>query len=369
MASWPAVIGPVAEEGTCYVRPHQFAEAFRRHGPRGHAWRFHDAWTTYCPSRRLTYKNYERLGATSVEDFWTIMTQARLAGLAPPTSLGGLFTETRFLPFPRPSVIAPFLDASFGGWQEAFRRGDYHGHVYHYDLRKAYRWAACAGLPDLRTAYLTRAWDAPRAIYLVQVPAGAIPYRRAPGVAIVTSEERDALRLQDARCRVLYGVAFCEELDLGEHFAAIDTRFPSLAARISRSFWGLWNTRAAPLHVTFAHGERSRQMRNPFYNPIWSAWVTSRVKLRLATFRRVALHAYVDALLTTERLPEGEDVGAWKLVDEYPAGVWVRAPGVWGSGTRIIKHVGRPALEDGDAEGVPAWVTEAWEPIAEDGGR
>src|SRR3990167_1495156 len=185
-----------ALEGTCYVRTPDFPAAFRRHGPRGHAWRFHDAWTTYCPNRRVTYKSYDRLGAATADEFWSIMACAKAAGCDPPTSLGSLFTATgQRIPFPRSSVIAPFLGASFGGWQEALRRGDFRGHVYHYDLRKAYRWAACAGLPELRTAYPTKEWDAPRAIYLVQVPAGAIPYRRTPGVAIVTSEERDALRL------------------------------------------------------------------------------------------------------------------------------------------------------------------------------
>jgi hypothetical protein len=336
--------------GTCYVPAARLPDCIARHRT-GQAWRYgapdKRVWTTYCPNRRLSYKSLKRLDVRDESEFWTVMHAAQAANLAPPSSLADLFHSVYRLPFPRVSVLAPFKNFVFGGWQAALRRGEYRGRVWQYDLNSAYRWAACAGLPNLRGAYRTERFDHPSAVYLLRLPAGALPYRRSPGPALVTSEERDAFGLRGVSgIQFLYGVAFRgEPVDLTPTFAELDARFPAVSKKIGRAFWGMWNTRNAPEQVAFKSGT-ARLMKNPFYNPIYSAIITSRVKLRMLPFLRYALHVYVDSVHLTEPIiTPSSDVGGWKLSGEWN-GVFIHAPGVWGSGEHYIKRAGHHAVRE-----------------------
>jgi hypothetical protein len=339
---WPAwYLSDAPTEGTCYLRPGDMPRMIERHSPRGQAWRYRNKWSTYIPSKRLAYKTLDRLQPSSPEDFWTIMKGAEKAGMNPPTSFADMFMHHYRVKMPRISVVAPFMGRTFGGWQEAVRRGQHAGRVYHYDLNSAYRWAACAGLPDLKTAYPTMDYTLPCAVYMVRAHAGDIPWSRYTGLHMVTSEERDALDLQAVK--VLYGVGFSRMVDLASVFAGLDEQFPYASKRISRAFWGMWNTREAPEQVSFKQGERARQMRNPFYNPIWSAFVTSRVKIRMHVHRRTVLQYFVDAVHTTEPIETGTGIGEWKEVGQYD-NFWLRAPGQWGDGEYTLKYTGRGSV-------------------------
>lgn len=349
MGHWPAWYRTAEPaRGTCYIPAHDFPRTIARHGHHGSAWTYHKKWTTYCPNRSVSFKAVDRLAVESEAEFWEVMHNAQAAGIDPPTSYADLFSSCYRAPLPRVSVCAPFIGLRFGGWQEALRRGPARGTVYQYDLNSAYRWAATRGLPDLRTATPTWDFHDPYACYLVdQVPVGAIPYRRVPPTAVhlVTSEERDALGLQNVRgLRIRRGFSFGANCDLGPAFEKIDRVFPrALAKRIGRAFWGAWNTRNAPEVVTWKSGEKRRLMRNPFHNPIWSAFITSRVKLRMNLHRTRALHVFVDSVHVMEQLPTGDEVGDWKLVGEY-RNFWCRAPGQWGDGKYTIKYTGRGSI-------------------------
>lgn len=348
--SWPAwykTLEPV--EGTCYIRPHDFPQALGRHDRRGQAWKYQDRWTTYCPNRRVSYKAIDRLSPESEDEFWSIMHAAKDAGLNPPTSYAELFLSCYRAPMPRVTVRSPFLGFRFGGWQEAFRRGPASGTVYHYDLNKAYRWSASCGLPDLRTARPTWDFSCPSAVYLVTgLKVGSIPYRRVPpGIPqMVTSEERDALGLLDQgrNIGIIRGYRFSDTISLQDTFTQLDKKFsPAIVSRISRAFWGMWNTRTAPEILSWKHGEKIRQMRNPWFNPVWSAFITSRVKLRLNVFHGRMLHCFVDSVHVTDELPTGEAPGEWRLVGTYK-NYWCRAPGQWGDGSYTLKHTGRGSV-------------------------
>jgi hypothetical protein len=340
---WPAWFGGESKAGTVYLRGYEFPERMSKHKPAGQAWRYRGKWTTYVPNRDLAYKNIDRLKPKDEEDFWRIMREAKQADLsAPPTSAADLFLSVYRERLPRGSLLRAFRPFRFGGWQQVIRHGEHKGKVYHYDLNSAYRWAACGGLPNLRTAYYTRDFTKESAVYLVALKHGVLPYRRAPGLALITSEERDFFKLH-GECWPLYGVAFRSSVDLTPTFAKIDTQFPTMAKRISQSFWGMWNTREAPEQVTFKRGERAREMHNPFFNPIWSAFVTSRVKMRLAVYLPHALHVFVDAMHLTVPVPTDGRVGGWKLVGEYDS-AWFRAPGQWGTGEYVMRHCGRGSI-------------------------
>jgi len=346
---WPAWYRTLdVSRGTCYIPSYEFPRAIERHARGGSAWRYQHQWTTYCPNRKVAFKAIDRLGLETESEFWSLMHAAQESGLAPPTSYANLFLSCYRAPMPRVSVIAPFVGFRFGGWQEAFRRGSARGPVYQYDLNKAYRWSASRGMPDLRDATPTWDFSAPSAVYLVRdVPVGAIPYRRVPtsSVHLITSEERDALGLEQVSgITVLRGFRFTRMIDLSETFAELDRKFPApIVARICRAFWGMWNTTTAPEIVTWKSGERTRTMRNPWYNPIWSAFITSRVKLRLNLHRGRMLHCFVDSVHVTDELETGDQPGDWRHVGTYQK-FWCRAPGQWGDGDYTLKYTGRGSV-------------------------
>jgi hypothetical protein len=325
-------------EGTSYLAPQDFQRVLAKCKYAGQAWKHKHQWTTYRPSNKVAYKNLRVLQPKNQEDFWNIMRTCREAGIKPPTSFADVFLANYFPPFPRASTIAPFYGMTFGGWQEVFWRGTYWGRVYQYDLNKAYRWAACLGLPDMRTSYPTRDWRDPWAIYLVGGKEDERPYcLRGQTGQVITSEERD--RFQIMAPDIIQGIGFRKRVDLAPVFSAIDEKFPFCRDRIGRSFWGAWNTNRGPEVWTWKSGERHREMRNPMYNPVWAYFITSRVKMRLAQYRDVALHCFVDSLLTKDALPVGGLPGDFRLIQDFQT-VFIRAPGVWGSRDRLVKHCG-----------------------------
>jgi hypothetical protein len=343
---WPAWLHTTEpDHGTCYVRGSDFPAMLTRHNRGGQAWQYHKKWSTYCPNRRITYKTLDRLQPQSHEDFWQIMEAAKHADINPPTSLADLFLSIYRSPMPRITVRSAFYGLHFGGWNVAFRRGKAPGKVYQYDLNNAYRWAASCGLPDLRTAYPTRDFSAPNSIFLAyDVPVDAIPWQRVPRsyVRVITSEERDALGISEAT--VIKGFSFPETCHIAGAFREVDKFTPSIRSRVSRAFWGIWNTTRAPEVLSWKHGEKIRPMKNPWYNPIWSAYITSRVKLRINLYRSRALHCATDSVhVLGEQLPTGTEPGEWKLVGEYN-NFWCAGANRWGDGEYTIKWSGRASI-------------------------
>jgi hypothetical protein len=341
---WPAQLEdfPTAstEPGTVYCTTSLIASKLDIHHRSGQAWKFRGEWRTYLPRRHRAYKSLAGLNPKDPEDFAHIMQSAQAAGLkTPPSSFTDCFLSQFHIPLPRLSPLAPFRWASFGGWEAAFWRGAWHNPVWHYDMNKAYRWASCQGLPDTRTAYRTVRWDDEAyAVYLVELERDARPYAPTAGLHVVTSEEREAFKIRPLR--VLAGVGFRSLIDTTETWKKIDAAFPWCFTRISRVFWAAWNSARGPEVCSWKHGPSVRQMANPFHNPIWAAFVTSRVKIRIASFLPQLLHVHVDGILTKEPLPlTGPDVGDFRLLGQYPS-LWIRGVSNYGTGTAWLKHAG-----------------------------
>ena len=310
------------------------------HGKRGQGWRHRNVWTTYRPNAKIRYKNIERLHPMSEADFWAVLEECQGAGMKPPTSLAECFSALYYGTFPRKSVIARLRGKSWGGWEAAFSRGNYPGRTWLYDLNKAYRWSACEGLPDMRTAFavLDDPWDRARyGVYCVLLDDAALPYIRSQYPVWITSEELSRVR---TRPLCYYGgVGFRKMVDLRAAFTELDRRFPTATGRVSRAFWGMWNATTGPEQVSWKRGEKSRELPNPFYNPIWALVVTSRIKLRLMEYQPTMLHCFVDSMLSTVEVPTGEAPGEWKLVGTHDA-PWIKAPGHWGDRTGPVKQSG-----------------------------
>jgi len=45
-------------------------------------------------------------------------------------------------------------------------------------------------------------------------------------------------------------------------------------------------------------------------------------------------------VLCRDPLPVSSEIGGWKLVQEYPSGLWIRNTGQWGFGELTVKRMG-----------------------------
>ncbi|MGH3053368.1 MAG: hypothetical protein ACRDL7_00130, partial [Gaiellaceae bacterium] len=296
-------------------------------------------WKTYRPGGLTIYKSLEGLNPTGEEDFWNIMQSNYKVGLPPPSSFGSIFHRLFRIPWPRVSVVAPFREYKCGAWSMALERGTFREQMYHYDLNSAYRWAACQGLPILKSGKRVYDLEADNSVFAVEFQESNRPRWFTENVGMVTSEE---LQTMSIKPKLLFGVQFRDWFSFGDVFREIDTRFPWCFKRIGRAFWGRWNGETEVEQHGWARGHKMRPLSNPLHNPIWSHFITSRVKLRLLEAVKMvgAVHVQVDAVLCRDPLPVSEEVGGWKLVQEYPNGVWIFNTGQWGFGEMIVKRMG-----------------------------
>ena len=326
------------ESGVVYCRRGEINAALPRHAWRGQAWKFHRSITSYRPDQSIRYKSLASLKPESEEDFWHIMNSCRNANITPPSSFADIFFKV--CPTPRPLLSETFLlkRESYGGWQENVVKGVCRGRIYHYDIRSAYRWAACQGLPDPRSVYPVRRPDDSWFVFYGTVKNPPLYATEKP--QLWTREEVEQCRLEIDQFRIGYG--YERFLDLTPAFQQIECRFPYCFKRISRAFWGRWNTRQSVEQVSWVDGKPKITRRANFiFNPVWARVITSRVKLRIQKIMVDAqtVHIFVDSILCYEQVPTGEAVGDWVLKGEYD-GVRVWGPGIWGIGDKLVKHCG-----------------------------
>lgn len=313
-------------DGVSYIREEEFNHVIAIHQSRGWLWKFDGTPTSYAPNKKLMFKNLDRLRFDTEDQFWTFIEDVKRAEMKPPTSLSGVFVacaKRERLSWRTYAPKAPFYGRMFGPWMEQiFRGGEYTAPVFLYDINQAYRWSGTVGLPDLNSAYRTRDFREPHAIYLVK---NAKPYfpppvdRETDGTFVMTSEERDAYQIDSAD--VVHGVAFRNErVDVQRVFDRIDTEFPSVAKAVSQSYWGIWSSPKSVQQIGMLSGS-TRELRNIYYNPVWAAFVTGRVKIACWLKRDVTLRIYCDSIMSTAAIPTGTEPGEWKLVKEFKAGL------------------------------------------------
>lgn len=322
-----------------YLPASKLDGVMKQHGHSGQAWKFRQMWKTYRPGGPIIYKSLEGLNPIDEEDFWHIMGSNYGTGLPPPSSFGAIFHRLFRIPWPRVSVVAPFRQYKCGAWSMALERGTFKQKMYHYDLNSAYRWAACVGLPILKSGKRIFDLEAENSIFVVEFNDTEKPGWMTEKVGMVTSEELKGLKI---RPRLLFGVQFREWFSFSDVFKEIDRRFPWCFKRIGRAFWGRWNGETEVEQHGWSEGHKVRPLPNPLHNPIWSHFITSRVKLRLLEAVKMvgAVHVQVDAVLCRDPLPVSSEVGGWKLVQEYQKGLWVYNTGQWGFGDLVVKRMG-----------------------------
>lgn len=332
-------MNPFGMDGTTYVPRQTIPMLIERYNYKGQAWRYRQRFSSYRPKANVIFKSIDKLNPADEEDFYRIMESAKAAGLGPPSSFTDIFLNVFGIKRPSFTPLAPFMGKTFGHWE--WMLPGFRGTVYHYDLNKAFRWASMKGLPDFATAYETLSITEPCAIYVMDVPPGRVPYLHNPKRvvrSVVTSEERDAFGLHDTE--VIAGIGFERMIDMAPIWARIDRLFPYCKDRISKSFWGGWNAKRFPECCAWRSGKLvARFLPNPFYNPVWSAFITSRVKLRIIPWLNEAVHIFADSVITRCQLPTSVEIGGWKEVGCYKD-FHARWTGHYLDGDHVLKHSG-----------------------------
>lgn len=83
--------------------------------------------------------------------------------------------------------------------------------------------------------------------------------------------------------------------------------------------------------------------RSPFENVVYAGLIIGRVKQRVWEVVRDAVEVFVDSALLPHRIPTGDALGDWRLVEEYPQGLHVYGPRCWRAPDgRWVRCSGRP---------------------------
>lgn len=225
-----------------------------------------------------------------------------------------------------------------GGWQEASVRGVIAGPHRLYDLRRAYRWALTAAeLPDRQTMTGARAFrpDWP-GLHLVDLdPWPGAPWPLKDGGRQLLETPEDVVRYGEPplRCWV-QGTYWHRTLPATSLAETIDS---TGVAACARSYWGTWIA-TTPCTRQY-HTGTITQLRPRGTDAIRAHLITARVRRRLA--EESAPYRYVDSVISTHPLATGDRPGDWRLVREYPDGVWIGWPGAYGPpGARPDRHAG-----------------------------
>lgn len=327
-----------AEDGAIYLPSLQVSQQLPRWNWKGQAWEYNGKISSYMPNRRLIYKSIDKLAPESDQDFCNIMSSCQKNGIGFPSSFADVFHSFVRSPLPKKSALSGVRGFQFGGWQEALYIGRVKQKVYHYDLNQAYRWASSLPLPDVEQASPARDFhDGEHGVYVVQVNELELPYNQEAGVMSVTAEERDRFKMKNRPIRS--GVKFHGTVSLLETWAKIETCFPYCFRRIGRAFWGRWSALQPVLCRSWKDGPATRPLKNFLYNPFWPAYITSRVKMRMAEYIGQSLHIFVDAILSLDEVETSTAVGGFKLVDIYDDLI-ICGPGQWGTRGYFVKQCG-----------------------------
>lgn len=316
----------LADGQDAYLPALQLKPLAREHG---RYWEFHGSPTTVAlPGNRFA-KSLDGFTSHKEEpEFRELLREYSFYGVHRPSSYADIFHRH----FPSPvvswSANAAFAPALCGGWQQAISPGYHKGTFHKYDMRSAYLWAASLGLPDTQTYRRSlKPWKDRTGLYRVKLTApkkGAPPPYSYCHECLATAEEIE-----------IYGLSISEVVDgicwqgtLSGDGVTSEIRKYSTWKQIGRCYWGRWGQSAS---VTCISKRNKWSLPNRFLNVPWAHTIISRVKMRLWEFASNAIHVYVDSLITPDTIKTGLAIGDWRLEKTYSDGVFIRAPGQYGS--------------------------------------
>jgi hypothetical protein len=268
-----------------------------------------------------------------------------------PSSWSSLFNEISRVPRVPWTLRRAFPQSIIGGWEEARAVGVIKEPLYHYDMVSAYYWAGTAPLPVARTARVVHSYAGP-GIYKVKLLGSRLrrlpPPLRETGVEVwVSQEEIEQLRLE---VEIVYGFVFEDWWKPSALLSELREAAPTMYKRVLRAYWGGWAAESGP-DVHYPKSGKRRTLPNPWRDTVAAHFITSRVRARMAVEAPDAEYYYVDSVLLPRRLPEGRDVGEWRLEGCYVAGR------IMGAGRYIAYSDKGKRIEK--RSGVPLTVTVA----------
>jgi hypothetical protein len=219
------------------------------------------------------------------------------------------------------------LQELVGGWQEAKVRGTILGPHRLYDLRRAYRWALTAApLPDRQSLTIAKEWRPERpGLHVVELEpwAGAPWPLRDGGRHLIETPTDIAHYGPPAITAYLGGIYWHRTIPTDGLAEVIDS---TGVAACARTYWGTWVAQT-PVERTYQTGTVT-QLRPRGTDAVRGHLILQRVRRRMAEVQ--ADYRYVDSVMTKGELAVGERPGDWRLVREYPDGVWIGWPGAYG---------------------------------------
>lgn len=321
--SLPPTYGVIRDKQDAYLHPNEIRKLTKQYNRH---WRFNDCPTTVALDGYRFAKSLN--GFTSHPDeqsFMELLREYDFYNVPRPSGYADVFHEHFKSPRVNWSVNAVLSPALAGAWQEATNVGIHFGKYYRYDMRSAYLWAATLGFPD-PTTYQRSIKLRENGLYRVKLlapsPGAPFPFNQATE-CLATRLEMETYNLRVAS--VITGVTWTSTIPGDPIIDAV--RLVSTWKQAGRSYWGRW---AMASKVECVAGDKHWYLPNTALNIPWAHLVISRVKMRLWEFTKHAVHVYVDSVITSERLPTGDNIGDWRLEKEYPGGVLVRGPGQYG---------------------------------------
>ena len=269
----------------------------------------------------------------SVEQMQALLAEAESRGVEHgPSNYGDLFHQLNRSP-PCQAHVKKLFPAVPGGWEMVIVPGPTTQPLFQYALRSASLWSLSQSLPSPHSFTTVRRVRGP-GLYLVSSPANPVlPYPwSATGQFPATEDEISRFNLPWRQ--VSRGIAFEPGTwTCGPWETSI--REWSCWKAVARAFWGRWASHGRTKQTTYTRDGKvstESEVRDPTGNPIWAALITSRIRLKLwdVCWRQPVQRVYVDSVVTTAPLEEGDKIGDWREVRYYPKGGFVGLAGVRG---------------------------------------
>jgi len=325
----PPTFGTINETQDAYLFPLQLRRIVGR-GDSSRFWSFHSMPTTVAlPGNRFAKSLNGFSDHHDEEDFAELLREYSSLGVPRPSGYADVFHERFHSPRVNWSVNALLAPCLAGGWQDALSPGVHKGTFYKYDMRSAYLWAATLGMPNAPSYQRSlKPWKTKHGIYRIKM-LGAnenapFPFRGKREV-LATNEEIETYGLQVGE--VIDGVTWDGFVDGDSIISTI--KLVSTWKQAARAYWGRWGQSQK---ITCHANGKKWQLPNVALNIPWAHTVIARVKMRLWEAAKRAVHVYIDSVITSEILPIGSDLGAWRLEKTYN-GVIIRGPGQYGDAT------------------------------------
>ncbi len=322
----PPTYRTITDTQDAYLHPSQMRDVARQSG---RYWAFHDVPTTVAlPSNRFAKSLGGFTDHTTEDSFRELLREYSECGVPRPGGYADVFHERFKSPRVSWSINSQLAPCMAGGWQESIKSGVHYGRYFKYDMRSAYLWAATLGLPDTRTYTRSLApwkekYDGLYRVKLLEPCKGApFPFNQAME-CIATNMEIDTYGLRVGE--VVDGVVWKRTIGGDKILDAI--RATSTWKQAGRAYWGRW---AQMARVECISKDKNWTLPNVALNIPWAHLIVSRVKMRLWTYARSAVHVYVDSVITPEILPTGSELGDWRLEKTYNRGVIIHSPGQYG---------------------------------------